>query len=1373
MSTSNGTTNVGNSLIPIKGISSKMRDLLHGLNIRNVSALRAAGMDAAARESLKANIRQKQSQVKDRQKVGIQLINMWIRQIDLWRVPGMTADWAWLIAQAGVRSVEDLAKCDVSKLYNMVCVVSQSQFEEYACPDVENLEYLITGAETLVPKTTIVTNLGNLNVNGASLPYQLRRALNTLGYNRIKPSSKGDNAADCLTNLTSEELIVAYKLSGLQRPKDIDAELKALKVAAEAHVDDRNWTVRHIENTTSLDMQDQAEPTHLFAETKEKEEVIEVVGTYETIVAGLRSLDLSDTDGLPQVIRGKVAVRQESSMQPAVGVLVQVTGFLTSVNDLSQIQRPVQTYTNKYGQFDILMPEKYNLCAVLTFTFSNSEGQQQITKTASEILSHVSTVTEGKDAGTVLCDLTQDTVFYLDDGKFSAAIEEPKTLPSVRLQGEEGENPVYLNPDTAPVRTFSYSLLQRLTVPGSTRERQQISDPIDVYQFKVNLRAKHDDIVMSSGLSIGYILGMTQAWMPDGYALGDLLYSLVLAPGEEQRIVVREHTEEYSVGDQTSGTDVVNDTTQQTQQDQIDEIFSQASRQTGWASQSSNYEASAKSSSFSGSAILVAGSTSSSKNSGSSGASAATSNTYSDASQAAERFQTTIASASSRIAQTNRVAIRTATSSESEAVSTKLIANHNHSHVMTVQYWEVVRRYKLQTCIDNVKLVLFVPLKLIPFYNGKYGETDYYTFSSYVITPRTFRDRYEGLMQHADVLDACLPRSYKNAFKLCREIYNTKGWAEESTTTERTFRLVIEGNFLKEDNVSAYLRTNKGQIIYPTPSVSKADTSIERYGMSFESKAALQTYIANLRNGVKSTQMTFGFTIPKNAAMDTSFSLVIERNCEAITVYPFSKDKFDEIMQVIVENQTEKYWHFSKDDDSSKGDLKRIEHYSEARDMMLDTGLSLSESQMIAAGTLRISVSLDLGEKETDKGEKETDKGKKETEKNDTLYITNAGATLGRSMRMTLNRSGQVYYSRDDLSRVEDLYQHVLNNTYDYSRFVWENMSDGERVLMLEGYTISMDTDQDGEMSKTNFPLLNCVDALSPIGFYGNSIILPFYIPDDYSLQKAMLNEIKDGKSSVGDTSFDDITEENFSSRTLQDRIYKHHSTDFRVPTTVVSVPTKGMIGEAVLGETNVSELIDITRFWNWKDSDIDHMSLDTSALGGNSLLANATAPTVTMPTQGAILPQHIQANEILSSLSKNPQFADVLSKIDMRDVLSNADNNASTGRETAINATSNMVNESIKQAANVATAYLTGSAATQQAEINKEKEVEVAKITGTKQSDKSAAGADKGGASAGGTGNSAAGGGAAGGSQSGTCKCNTCGNYKSAKADASASEQK
>lgn len=32
---------------------------------------------------------------------------------------------------------------------------------------------------------------------------------------------------------------------------------------------------------------------------------------------------------------------------------------------------------------------------------------------------------------------------------------------------------------------------------------------------------------------------------------------------------------------------------------------------------------------------------------------------------------------------------------------------------MTVQYWEVNRRYRLETAIDSVDLVLFVPMQLI------------------------------------------------------------------------------------------------------------------------------------------------------------------------------------------------------------------------------------------------------------------------------------------------------------------------------------------------------------------------------------------------------------------------------------------------------------------------------------------------------------------------------------------------------------------------------------------------------------------------------------------------------------------------------------
>ena len=279
---------------------------------------------------------------------------------------------------------------------------------------------------------------------------------------------------------------------------------------------------------------------------------------------------------------------------------------------------------------------------------------------------------------------------------------------------------------------------------------------------------------------------------------------------------------------------------------------------------------------------------------------------------------------------------------------------------------------------------------------------------------------------------------------------------------------------------------------------------------------------------------------------------------------------------------------------------------------------------------------------------------------------------------------------------MEELYQHVLANTYDYSRFVWEGMSDGERVLMLEGYTIDLDADADGTSTATSYPLLNCVDALSPLGFYGNNIVLPFYIPDNDEVRAALGKEL-----------FDEDTDD-FTSATLQDRIYKFQSMGFRVPTATVSVPTNGMIGEAVLGETNVSEKIDITRFWNWKDSDIDHATLDSSYLSTNSLLssANANAPTVTMPTQGATLPQHIQTAGILSALAQSPQFADALAGIDMRELLKSADTNTATGRDNIVKANSDMVNNAVKTAGTVITSLLgakSGSGETKKEDPKKE----------------------------------------------------------------------
>jgi len=50
---------------------------------------------------------------------------------------------------------------------------------------------------------------------------------------------------------------------------------------------------------------------------------------------------------------------------------------------------------------------------------------------------------------------------------------------------------------------------------------------------------------------------------------------------------------------------------------------------------------------------------------------------------------------------------------------------------------------------------------------------------------------------------------------------------------------------------------------------------------------------------------------------------------------------------------------------------------------------------------------------------------------------------------------------------------------------------------------------------------------------------------------------------------------------------YVHHPGDPNVPQDFVALPSGGVFGEAVLGQSVAAEKIDLTRFWNWQESPI------------------------------------------------------------------------------------------------------------------------------------------------------------------------------------------
>jgi hypothetical protein len=907
--------------------------------------------------------------------------------------------------------------------------------------------------------------------------------------------------------------------------------------------------------------------------------------------------------------------------------------------------------------------------------------------------------------------------FVVLDEAFGEKDVLTRALPSVKLMGE-GVDATFLPTDTAPSRLFNYGMVQRLVDPeieirGRAGVREKIPGPIDVYDFKKNLFTDPKSAALASSLGMGYILNMHQAWVPDGFALGSMLYSMVLAPGEEQRLIVKEHTENYTVSDMAMAEDTIKDVYSNSQQDNETAAFTNAVDRYSGAHSDYEYYSSASSSSKAGLGFFFgigAGVSSNSVNRGHGAANSSQIDTYDEVSQAAQSFQSDIKTESERIATAKRVSIRTASSSDSESVASKIIANHNHSHVMTVQYWEVMRRYRMETCIEGIDLLLFVPLKPVCFLpENSSVDPDWAGFTldpkllinSEDVTPLKFNYRYGQLLEYADTLMPELPLRYRSGLELIKKYASYPRWTfvPASGTENAKVRLTMYGCFLQCDSLRAklnfasgrdpiYGRTVKKRVwkIHPSmntrqdvlyfiekaregifvvkdsegikkvgpPWMKKTVSTVDNY-YEFDTK---ETEFESIPGLFPRGMWVMEFSLPASIPFKDIKSIVVENNAGDFNYHLSQDTQYMEVYEADSVKNYEQWLHnYSADDDSSAKDQRRIEHYSEyLPECYTDPLVTITEDELLSLGSLNVSrakVTSQVYSKE------------------DLVFELD-----GDPYAIPMNDECPLLTDAE-LSKMEMTLHHVVANTIRYSQTVWASLSDDERIMLLERYTLDLSLGKQETFNKNAFsedsvPLLSCVNPKKVIGFYGNCMMLPFTYPE--SIAKLL------GKTAAE----------------VQDELYRYHTTSFRVPSTVVSVATDGMVGEAVLGATNVSEKVDVTRFWNWKDSDIDHMEIGQNSFNnGSSLLANAQTMRVDAPTQGVTPTTHITGADLAGALMSRaqPTFADALSVADIRELLKSADSNASAGREAVVSASTGMVNTAVQAAADVASAYFGGGA--------------------------------------------------------------------------------
>jgi|GEM_PF-3442138 len=217
----------------------------------------------------------------------------------------------------------------------------------------------------------------------------------------------------------------------------------------------------------------------------------------------------------------------------------------------------------------------------------------------------------------------------------------------------------------------------------------------------------------------GAILTFEQAWFPQGLSLGQLLHSIALAPAESTRIAIIDWSRQTAAEASESISQAESLTNSLVQNRAISETVEAvaAEAQNGFSNVSSQNRARTGGRGFGLSigALTIGGSGGFSSNrsqtttvSSSRGRRSITGETLQDINQSTQQNATSV--------RTRRASVvREVSQSEQERLQTRIITNYNHSHALSIHYYEVVQIYRVVTCLVKVERCIFIPMKSLDF----------------------------------------------------------------------------------------------------------------------------------------------------------------------------------------------------------------------------------------------------------------------------------------------------------------------------------------------------------------------------------------------------------------------------------------------------------------------------------------------------------------------------------------------------------------------------------------------------------------------------------------------------------------------------------
>ena len=704
---------------------------------------------------------------------------------------------------------------------------------------------------------------------------------------------------------------------------------------------------------------------------------------------------------------------------------------------------------------------------------------------------------------------------------------------------------------------------------GTFTDRVPVEQPLSADGFRAQIAGidpfgyftADESVPMAATLGLGYVLWMSQQWKFNGLGLGDLVYSLPLAPGEQTEVAVFERTDTSQVFESESFSEQ-----QALEQSALSDTSTAATFNSAFteaASGGSSFHADSDSWSAGGSIIIASGGAGGSSSSGGG-------NTWMQGQRdtAQTAAQTTHSSASSQAAarrSANRTGMRLASASESDSVTTKTITNHNHTRALTMQYWQVQRMFDVTTAIDGLTLTCLIPMQIVRFMPP--GQPQALTDPSQVSSRTQVLQRYAMITKHLDVLQAAVPRRFQDGLMALDQFTSDPSAVvePEGGVAEDVIRFTLTGSFLACETVSVTAVTKYNTRVGPVLLAPEQDNLPTPIPLdTFVSEDDLLAFLLRHRQG-DSIQMQGSLALPGTMNRADIVGFEITRNWSTV--------RYTLVSPLV----------------SLLGSIEGIFGAAGSAALQNSAGASAERTTItLTASALEPAIGgpgisyFSAAIEELGAGGNPLPDPPNETYASDNL----SGTVLPLEPYPVPALQIAPVLRYNEILKIEKAAQHVIRNTTLYSKAVWLSLTPDERAILLDGYTIGVPSDGVSDASQL-VPLLNCVQNRL-LGFFGNSMIMPFLIP------QAVADQMKIDPAKI------------------QQGLLAYQQATFTPPQSTMALPTQGVLGEAVLGHCPSAEKIDITRFWNWQDSPADTapaISPVTLPTTGPSLTAGLTAP--------------------------------------------------------------------------------------------------------------------------------------------------------------------